>query len=101
MFVEFHLKDLIFGRSHAKLLVGIAGATVLRMHVKPDPADVASSAGEVLEMLEERAENTLASKIYSDVDTLQPPEIAVTPVTPFVGDHHLANHFSLGFGDVV
>src|SRR6266702_5756966 len=40
-------------------------------------------------MIEQRLENSGRAKLFSHINTLNPPEISVPPITLFIGDHKL------------
>src|SRR6516164_3453513 len=43
-------------------------------------------------MTEQRAEDALTPKFLNDIDALNPPEIAVPPITPFISDEQLPDN---------
>jgi hypothetical protein len=97
---QIQLEDFIFRSGHAELLVRSARAGVIGVHVKPQPHG-ALCARHVLYVLEKSAKDPRATELRSHIDALQPPEIPISPIAPFVSDHKLADHFARGFGDKV
>ncbi len=52
-------------------------------------------------MLKERPKNSAAAKLLHDIDALNPPEISIAPVAPFVGEQQLADGFAAAFRDEI
>jgi hypothetical protein len=50
---------------------------------------------------EETPEDTVAAEFLLHINTLKPPEVAVPPIAPFVGDHDLADHHAVQFSNVI
>ena len=48
-------------------------------------------------MIKERLENSGGAKLFSHINTLNPPEISISPIAPFVSDQKLSgDHWSAG-----
>ena len=73
--------------------------------IKAKATDIVASFCKLIDVIEQCPKNALTTKCLDNVDTLNPPEIAIPPVTPFVGDEELAGDrgcsVCLGFGDEV
>ena len=52
-------------------------------------------------MVEKGSKHTALSKLMFDVDTLEPPNLTVAPVAPFVGDHDLAGDGTVDLCQVI
>lgn len=52
-------------------------------------------------MFEQGAKNPLAAEFFHDIDALNPPEIPVAPIAPFVSDQQLAGSHPVTFGNEV
>ena len=73
--------------------------------VEPEPANIGAGFGELIDVIEKGAKDALAAKAFGDVDALNPPEVAIAPIAPFVSDEQLADDDAfavcLGFGNKV
>src|SRR5271157_781647 len=77
---------------HSKGLVGLLGAEVAVLDVKPQADDVEGGCqGLVVNMPVQSLEDALAAEIGLDIDALQPPDPAVAPVAPLACDGRLAD----------
>lgn len=77
------------------------GRCVILFHIQPETNDIASSLSLLLQMLKDLSEHTLTTVFCGYIDTLNPPEPAVTPITPFVSVHHLGDGFASGIASQV
>jgi hypothetical protein len=91
------LEYFVAGGLHSQLLIRMPGAGVVRMHVEPKTGNVLFREGQVLKEIEQPPKNALATKFGLYINALQPPKVAVAPITPFVGNHDLAHDGSLDF----
>ena len=98
---EFHFENLIFRRLHTQTQVRVPRARIIGMHVEPQAAYVLTSPSDITEVLEKSAKDSHLSQFFSDVNALQPPEIAIAPITPFVSDHHLTSDDSIHLGNII
>jgi hypothetical protein len=71
------------------------------MHVQAQRAHVFPLASQSFQVLEELAENALAPKVRPDVHALDPPQIAVAPIAPFVSNHQLAGQRAVNLRDEI
>ena len=51
-----------------------------------------------MDVLEQRAKNSLPAKIFFHVNALNPPEISIPPIAPFTSDEQLAGDLAVEFG---
>src|SRR6478736_529842 len=82
---------------HAATTIRILSPSVIHVDIQAHPAHSTLLLCEGLRLRIERTENSAASRLRCRVHTLNPPEHAVSPVGPFVGDHHLAEAYPVGF----
>jgi hypothetical protein len=54
--------------------------------IKAQTTDIVAGFCELIDVIEQGSKDALAAKCLNDVDTLNPPEISISPITPFVGD---------------
>ena len=78
-------------RGKPDTLVDGLGREIVPFHVQSDPADLRVGLGFGDDMVMHGPIDTLAAPGRSDVDALHPPEDCVAPITPFKGDHQLAD----------
>lgn len=71
------------------------------MHVKPQAANVSVRFCQISDVTKQSAEDALAAAFAFDIDTLEPPDVSVSPIAPFVGDHHLAGDGAIHLGHKV
>jgi len=76
---------------HAATTVRRLGSLVIPFHIQAQPAHETLLLREVLCLSKKGTKDSAASKLRCCVYTLNPPEHAIAPVGPLVGDHHLAN----------
>jgi len=98
---EIDLKNFVFCSAEASLLVGFPGASVVRFHVEAQAADIGLLFGQGLNMAIERSKYSIATKLFRDINALDPPKIPVPPITPFVRDEQLACDFTIYLRDIV
>jgi hypothetical protein len=54
--------------------------------IEAKATDIVAAFCELIDVIEKGPKNPLAAKCLDDVDALNPPEISVSPIAPFVGD---------------
>src|SRR5262249_19807550 len=74
---------------------------VLLFDVETQPDDAGVGFGFATQLVEERPKNPLPAIIGMDVHALQPPDVAVAPVAPFVSVHKLTHRAASIRGDEV
>ena len=75
---------------------------IVQFDVEPQAHDAWRAAGERVDMIVQRAKYAATSYGRFDVNALDPPELAVAPVAPFVRDHELADRTArVVFGDEI
>ena len=89
------------GFVHAAAVVDGLGAVVVGFDVEAESADVGALAGLGVDVGVEGFEDAAAAGFGEGVDALDPPEVGVAPIGPFIGDHHLAGGAAGEFGDQV
>src|SRR5688500_11357028 len=85
---------------HSQLRVDLLGRRVALVDVQADAAD-GRLLDHRLHVVVQTRVNAAAPKFGDDVHALNPPDHAVAPVAPFVGDHQRADDPFVAFGDVV
>ena len=98
---EIDFEQFVIGGLQAEAVVGLARAGVVRVHVEAQAADVRLLPREFVQVSEHRAEHAAAAAGFDHEDALDPPEISVAPIAPFVGDEQLAGARAIGFGDEI
>ncbi len=78
--------DFVVVAAHAELLIDLLGAGVAFLHVETQAADVMARFGQGLYMVEELLEDTATASFRDHINALDPPDIAVAPIAPLVGD---------------
>jgi hypothetical protein len=73
----------------------------MRVHIKAKAAHAGMRLRPGMDLLEQFSEHAAAAELRFDIDTLNPPEIAIAPVTPLLCDHKLAGNLPLDFGDEI
>ncbi len=71
------------------------------LNVQADPDDTRRLTSEFFEMIRQGAEHASPPEFGLHEDTLDPPDIAVTPVAPLEGVHHLADNLAVNLSDEV
>ena len=70
----------------AESFVGQARAVIVLFHVKADAANIFSRGSLFAHMRKQGFEHAARTELRMDIDALQPPEISVAPIAPFVSD---------------
>src|SRR5690606_13899637 len=83
---------------HAELAIDLLGDGVGPFDIEPDAAYRAVVEGASHHFLVEVAVDAESPVPRSHVDALNPPELAVAPVAPLIGDHQAAASGSLAHG---
>src|SRR5712691_439698 len=91
----------VAGWRQSEPLVSRLRGGVVFFDIQPQTGNVRRRGGFGLQVLDQLAEDPLASKVGMHIDTLQPPNLAVAPVAPFKRVHHLADHSPVEAGDEV
>jgi hypothetical protein len=65
---------------------------IVPLYVEPDSTHGWIHFGLFLDVMMESSEYSSTSPFWWDIHTLYPPEHAIPPVTPFIGDHELPYH---------
>ena len=98
-------KDSVGCLAHAEVAVGGLGDRVILLHIQPKATDFltldAFLLSQLLNKLIEAFVDAFATMLGLDIDTLNPPDHAVAPVAPFVGDHQAGDNLSIKFSDKV
>jgi hypothetical protein len=94
---EIDFKQFVVGGLQSQAVVSLAGAGIVRVHIQAQAADVGSLAGEIVQMTEQGAEHAAAAAVLADEHALDPPEISVAPIAPFVGDEQLPGEGAVDF----
>src|SRR5690349_21688787 len=88
--LEKALEDEVAGVTHAERLVSGPSGGVVLFDVETHAGGAFGASGGD-DVFVEGAEDAAAAEVGTHVDALNPPEGAVAPVAPFVGDHQLAD----------
>src|SRR5262245_64628673 len=91
---EQYLPHQVARVCHAEVLIGRLGPGVVAFNVQAQPDDVPGRPRLSYHFVVQRPEDAAAAVVGPDVHALDPPEPAVAPVTPFICDHQLADHFT-------
>ncbi len=98
--LEHPLENLVMGFEHSHAAIGLAGADVIASLC--DVTEAKRLAGNrLLLMNKQRLENAATAEIRPHINALQPPDVAVAPIAPFVRDEELADDFVVAHGDKV
>jgi hypothetical protein len=95
------LVHLVIRFFQAQPLIRFLRSGVVAFHIEAHSANVPGDFRFGHDMRVERFENAFPARGFVDVNTLQPPEIAVAPIAPFVSDQHLADDLSADFGNEI
>ncbi len=98
---EVQFVDLIAGRAQAQARVGLLGPNVIGVHIQAQTADIAALLGLFANKFVKRSEHVAPTPIRADINTLNPPKVAIAPIAPFQGDEQLADERGRGFGHPV
>ena len=85
------LEDPVVGLLHPEARVGLLRDAVLALDVEAEAAHTRVARGLALGVVVEPAVDAAPPVVGPDVDALNPPEEAVAPVAPLVGEHHRAD----------
>jgi len=86
---------------HAEFSVNGLARRIFFFHIKTQSLCLRIVAGQGFNMPVEFFENPLPSVIRVNVDTLNPPQVAVAPIAPLISDHRLPDHRTLNLRDKV
>jgi hypothetical protein len=92
-----YFKYAIGSFMHTATAIRRLGRPVLSFDIQAQSAHCTLLLREGLCVSIEGAKDSAASKLTRRVYTLNPPEHAIAPIGPLVGDHHLANPCPVGF----
>jgi subtilisin-like proprotein convertase family protein len=95
------LEDQIVLAVHAAAAVDVLGRGIAAVDVETDAADVGVALGDAPHVLVQPRVDALAAVLRPHVDALDPPDVAVAPVAPLVGDHHRRDDAAVRLGDEV
>src|SRR5512140_591329 len=83
----FHpLEHLVVLAVHSQPRVDLLGALVAAVDVEADAADAAVAIGQAPDVVVKSGVHALPASLRADIDALNPPHHAVTPVAPLVRD---------------
>jgi hypothetical protein len=83
---EISFEEFIIGAFHAQSFVGFASGMVMGIDIKAEAANIVAGFCELIDVVVQSSKNALATKFFFDVNALNPPEIPIPPIAPFVGD---------------
>lgn len=95
---EQGFQNLITRFLEAEAHVTFAGAVVFTFHVEPDAAAVGVMSTQLSDVGEELSENPATAMQRMHIDTLDPPDLSVSPITPLERMRRLAHDFATDFG---
>ncbi len=100
--VRFELfKEKIMSLVHTEIVVGGLGSLIVLFDVESKATHIGPVFGEPSNVLVHAAIDPLPSKFLFDVDALDPPKVAISPVAPFFRHHQAGNHLFFNFADQV
>src|SRR5262245_56070883 len=73
----------------------------MSFHVQSQADDTGVGSGFLAEIVKEGAEDARAAKVRMDVDGLQPPDVAVAPITPLERVQELTDDATVDAGDEI
>src|SRR6202008_4115594 len=76
---------------HSERAVGRLRAAVLALDVQPETAHPGVARGKLLDVAIEALVDAFAPPLRPHVDALDPPEFAVLPIAPFLGEEKRAD----------
>src|SRR5258706_7715825 len=98
---KIHFKYFVMGESHAEVFVRLTRARIRLVHIQANAADIRTGTRKLLQIFEERAKNAVTPKFFFHVYALNPPDIAITPITPLISNHDLAHHMPFHHGHMI
>src|SRR5260370_22593889 len=84
-----HLHDAVPLHRHPQFLIGRLRDVIVMLDVKPHADDIRLRACFMQQVVEELAKDTVPARRRCNVDTLDPPKVAVSPIAPFARDAKL------------
>ena len=88
---EILFVDSIDRRSKTYTSIDCLGAMILVFDIEADPADLRILLGSRSNVPMHGSIHSTAAPLWCDIDALYPPKDPVSPITPFIGDHQLAD----------
>ena len=98
---EHPFVNLIITPLHSEPFVRFLRSRVVTLDIEANTANISCLFRFSHHVRVKRFENSLSARGLIYVNTLQPPEVAVAPVAPFVRDQHLTDKVFTEFGDKI
>ena len=87
--------------AHAEGAVDLLGMLVFALHIQTYAADIRLRPCQVHQMAVQVGEHPLPAGARVHIDALDPPDRRVAPVTPFIGNHYLADNCFIELGNPI
>ena len=90
-FREFLFKEEVRSFLHVQAAVGLLGDEIIFFDIEPESADVGLGCSQLFDETVHFTVNPFSPKTLFNINTLDPPELPVSPITPFPGHHQGAD----------